>query len=909
MANKRRLSSQGGKGGRGSTKRRKTQEEEDEEEEEEIEEEEVISSDDQNGTEKPLSEYKYRKGSIKRVYLRDFVTYTDSEFIPGPSLNVIIGPNGSGKSSIVCALALGLGGKPNLLGRAKEISEFIKHGAKEAHVEIELSTGKGNSKVISRRIKADNSSDWKINKESVTHRDVEKLVRDLNIQIDNVCQFLPQDKVVTFAKLNQYELLKETERAIGKPEMLKSHEKLIEFYKKSQEVTLKNDQHKKSLEDLKKKNDLLERDVVRFQEREKLLAQVKIMEKKKPWLLFEEHKIEYEKIRIEVESAKKELENSEHKLLPLKEEMKKHDDIARKLEEVRKNHFGRLQKLDNERKAKFSEFGKADRDYDGLIEDLKRLQNRDKERKKRAENIKREIEKYKNELENLPKADEKEISNINNKIQRLDEENTNIRSNLSDIKFRMGKRHRQAQQLRVQLQELQNVQNKRIDILKKLHPQVYNARVWIHENKSKFEKEVFGPIFVEINILNDYHARCFEQSCPNWLLVAFICQTNEDYQTLMDNCYTHQKLQINVILTSNINDSSFISRENIDNLRRYGIEGWLSDFIEGPSPVKNAIQANVPLYNFAVGTQSTMGLVNKVLSETNLTSFFTPESAYSKTISHYGNRESSTFVNPLKHFTKYVSGIDLTEKNNCEIQLNDLKAEDREDDIKKNQLEEKDRYLEEQIDDLKRQRDQITQSKRRSFQLQSRISQKEEEYNTTIQEEDTTEQENKLKSKLKTTALKKLQLVKDMSSIFKKISETLTKSDFVVMEKLDNANDLIELNRNFQKMNEEMKGLRKRCDALETMKKNSKDELEKLRNNAEDKAPKTKELVEKFKEFPNTLAELEELIHQYNAKADMHYKNNPGIIQEYKKRENEVIIMIIIISFYFYCYFDINYLG
>jgi chromosome segregation ATPase len=47
-------------------------------------------------------------------------------FNAGPNLNLIIGPNGSGKSSIVCAIVLGLGGKPKLLGRAVAVCIVIK---------------------------------------------------------------------------------------------------------------------------------------------------------------------------------------------------------------------------------------------------------------------------------------------------------------------------------------------------------------------------------------------------------------------------------------------------------------------------------------------------------------------------------------------------------------------------------------------------------------------------------------------------------------------------------------------------------------------------------------------------------------------------------------------------------------
>ena len=51
-----------------------------------------------------------------RVELTNFVTYDKVQIFPGPHLNVIIGANGTGKSSIACAIALGLGASPAILG-------------------------------------------------------------------------------------------------------------------------------------------------------------------------------------------------------------------------------------------------------------------------------------------------------------------------------------------------------------------------------------------------------------------------------------------------------------------------------------------------------------------------------------------------------------------------------------------------------------------------------------------------------------------------------------------------------------------------------------------------------------------------------------------------------------------------
>ncbi|KAI4242842.1 MAG: hypothetical protein L6R42_010894, partial [Xanthoria sp. 1 TBL-2021] len=58
------------------------------------------------------SKSKHQPGSIVRVKLANFVTYTAVEFLPGPTLNMVIGPNGTGKSTLVCAICLGLGWGP-----------------------------------------------------------------------------------------------------------------------------------------------------------------------------------------------------------------------------------------------------------------------------------------------------------------------------------------------------------------------------------------------------------------------------------------------------------------------------------------------------------------------------------------------------------------------------------------------------------------------------------------------------------------------------------------------------------------------------------------------------------------------------------------------------------------------------
>lgn len=56
----------------------------------------------------------YMPGNITKIELCDFMTFNTLTCKPGSRLNLVIGPNGSGKSSLVCAIALGLGGEPQV---------------------------------------------------------------------------------------------------------------------------------------------------------------------------------------------------------------------------------------------------------------------------------------------------------------------------------------------------------------------------------------------------------------------------------------------------------------------------------------------------------------------------------------------------------------------------------------------------------------------------------------------------------------------------------------------------------------------------------------------------------------------------------------------------------------------------
>jgi chromosome segregation ATPase len=225
----------------------------------------------------PIDNTSFQPGAIVRVSVQNFVTYEKAEFLPGPNLNMVIGPNGTGKSSLVCAICLGLGYSPKHLGRAGTVKEFVKHGKDTATIEIELykrSQDRSNYVIRLQIRREQNIQKWWLNGKETTHRRIQSLMHVLKIQVDNLCQFLPQDRVVEFAACTPVELLHETMRAAAPEEMQKWHRQLQEFHRDKKEIAEAVHTDTETLQNLQTRQQGLQADVDRIREREEIQERV-----------------------------------------------------------------------------------------------------------------------------------------------------------------------------------------------------------------------------------------------------------------------------------------------------------------------------------------------------------------------------------------------------------------------------------------------------------------------------------------------------------------------------------------------------------------------------------------------------------------------------------------------------------
>lgn len=128
-----------------------------------------------------------------------------------------------------------------------------------------------------------NKSHFLINGKPSNKKQVQELARSFSIQIDNLCQFLPQDKVVEFAAMTPVELLRSTQRAVAPQEMIDLHEDLKKLRADQRKVQAENASDMDTLANLEGRQKMQEADVERMRERETIKERVKMLAAARPF--------------------------------------------------------------------------------------------------------------------------------------------------------------------------------------------------------------------------------------------------------------------------------------------------------------------------------------------------------------------------------------------------------------------------------------------------------------------------------------------------------------------------------------------------------------------------------------------------------------------------------------------------
>ncbi|XP_075160033.1 structural maintenance of chromosomes 5 isoform X2 [Haematobia irritans] len=614
-------------------------------------------------------------GKIKSVYCKNFVTYGECIFHPSEYLNVIIGPNGTGKSTLVSAIVLGLGGDPKILARSSSIGDYVKNGYDSSIVTVEV-YGHGEETIkYQRTFDKDGKSQFAVNSQTVTHKKFLESVDKFKIQVGNLCQFLPQDRVQDFAKMNPQEILSNTVNSVCGQDVIDNLKKLKELRNSQENGKSLYKTLLQKLESATVRVDELKQQLERYNARKEIQDKLSVCSAKK--------------LRLEINEMQKKLAEYEQDLGLAKENLTTYERDYQNILKKQANIDTTTDKIKKEIDEKDRNLKVADDKKNQIMKKIEVLKNKINEEKSKFEKRKRDANERQNEINHeikmlqiyaqdlknlqndmMSEADreqrirdcELKMEQIKQEIKRLNQEHRSLLNRLDDC-------IPEIQSSKSRLESLENVNEQKLKFLKTKFPDVYEAIKWLDENSHMFRGRVYKPIIMELSVTNPDHAKYLENTIPLRDLLAFSCENTSDLSLLTTELCNKKNLLVNISHAPPPEDDVFVPNIPIEEIRQYGFESYLIDLIQGPRAVLGYLCSLFQIQNIPYGSDHVKNFVDQIPHD--IRNYFGGDSRYVLSISKYGNRESSLTKTSITH-RGLLSSIDEKEIGTIKSRLNEL---------------------------------------------------------------------------------------------------------------------------------------------------------------------------------------------------------------------------------------------
>ncbi|XP_015936850.1 structural maintenance of chromosomes protein 5 isoform X1 [Arachis duranensis] len=835
----------------------------------------------------------YMPGNILEIELSKFMTFDHVKCKPGPRLNLVVGPNGSGKSSLVCAIALGLCGEPQLLGRATSVGAYVKRGEEFGSIKITL---RGNNKdeciAITRKINTNNKSEWLLNGNIVPKSNVAETVKRFNIQVSNLTQFLPQDRVCEFAKLTPVQLLEETEKAVGDPQLPEQHRALVHKSYALRNIEVSMEGHLGTLNLLKKQNAELEKDVERVRLRDEILAKAETMKKKLPWLEYDMKKAQYWEAKQHENNAAKAMEESAKLLNDLKDPINKQKEEQTALDAKWKKVDSRIKENYKKRTELLDKESQLDVEMQRNYKDMEDLRRQEETRQKKIEKIREELAASELELENLGPSEprqQEELQRLRAKASDIDYEAKQVmKPRISLLEREISHKVTSLNECKKRLSEMNNKITKCLHVLQEAGTdKIFEAFKWVQEHRKIFNKGVYGPVLLEVNVSNQDHAAYLEGQAAQYIWKSFITQDPRDRDLLV------QHLKFFDVPVLNYTGEVDQQRETFritEDMHALGIHSRLDQVFDAPSAVKEVLIRQFNLDHSYIGSRDTDKRADEV-PKLGIINLWTPENHYRWSKSRYGGHISA-MVEQVGDPKFIVNSSNAGEIEKLESQEKDLEGiiATLEEDAKRSR--DKQKALINEYADLRRKMEEINKlfqlEKQKREGIHNRIGKKraalkslEESIDRDTEMAKLVDQANKLHILRFRNAMKLKELLVECVAYRRSfIEQRMSSIQFdAKIRKLEA--DLKQHERSAVEATIQFQNLKKETEACEQ-------QLTDSLNLAESIAPLTPELQNKFREMPTTIEDLNNAIQETISEARAIFTLNNNALEEYEYRRQKI---------------------
>jgi len=360
------------------------------------------------------------------------------------------------------------------------------------------------------------ASTFYINRDVVNKKEVRKLVEETyHLAVDNLCTFLPQDRVGSFSGFDAKQLLQETEKSLsGSKHLYTQHLELIEMEREIRQSTGSVETIGDKLQQLEEEAQGLELQKERMEERKEAEKQIELLEQKKAWLKFEDKRNEANRLKEERNQSKKKLTDARKSLQPLLQAQSEVKVEVERLNANRKELEGRQKRSMQAQGKAVDKYDKVNDTIEELLSDLNEIDSAQRTAQKKVDVQKKKVAEAEAKLAEMPNMEtvEKEFADAANEAKRVRLEFTKVKGDLHRATAAVKELRSQAKRKEAQLEKMNDEKAQRMERIFSREKKLADSYDWIKQNQKQFRQPVIGPIIAEItDVDNENVAAYLEQ--------------------------------------------------------------------------------------------------------------------------------------------------------------------------------------------------------------------------------------------------------------------------------------------------------------------------------------------------------------------------------------------------------------
>lgn len=227
------------------------------------------------------------------------------------------------------------------------------------------------------------------------------------------------------------------------------------------------------------------------------------------------------------------------------------------------------------------------------------------------------------------------------------------------------------------MEAFETQQGQQLTFMKRHFPELATGWEWIQEHQNEFEQEVFGPPMISCSIKDERYSDQVQALLQPDDFTCFTAQNKNDYKKLTNQLYRVMSLSV-VIRTCTHSLESFRPPVSHDEAKRYGLDGFAIDYLDGPAPVLAMFCAEKGLHRSGVSVEEhSDAQFDALVQSGTITQWAAGKQSYIvRRRREYGPQAMTTVTKNIQPGRFWTSQpVDTQEKASVNRQLAELKDE------------------------------------------------------------------------------------------------------------------------------------------------------------------------------------------------------------------------------------------